>query len=403
MSFKDMKLLVLAHAYTAWVKDLVESESRFLNEINVILHYNPLTEISNYIPFGGYFDHIRWYTRRRMLSLERKPENVSVHLVPLLYFTPDGKNKKLGDKLVKKFEEFIKQKRIEFDFIHAHFIYPQGYVAIKLGQKFNVPVVVTAHGHDIYEMPFRGSDWKKIIKQTLEQATHITTVSQRNKNIMTQKLDISVEKISVVPNGYDPTKFKPMAKEKVREYLNLSKDKEIILNIGNIYPIKGHKYLIEAIRKIIEFKNNILCVVIGEGSLKRKLENRVKKLALESCVIFIGAKPYNEIPLWMNAADLFVLPSLNEGNPTVMFEALGVGLPFVGTRVGGIPEIIISEEYGLLCEPGNVDDLIEKILIALDKEWDREKIKKYGEQFTWENIAKQTLEVYEKALRLFRD
>lgn len=84
----------------------------------------------------------------------------------------------------------------------------------------------------------------------------------------------------------------------------------------------------------------------------------------------------------MNACDLFVLPSLSEGNPTVMFECLGCGKPFIGTKVGGIPEIIVSDDYGLLCEPANSEDLAEKILIALDKEWDEEKIRNYAKQFT---------------------
>lgn len=76
----------------------------------------------------------------------------------------------------------------------------------------------------------------------------------------------------------------------------------------------------------------------------------------------------------MNACDVFILPSLSEGNPTVMFECLGCGKPFVGTKVGGIPEIINSEDYSLLCEPANPKELAEKILIALDKGWDNEKI-----------------------------
>ena len=90
---------------------------------------------------------------------------------------------------------------------------------------------------------------------------------------------------------------------------------------------------------------------------------------------------------------------MSEGNPTVMFEALGVGLPFVGTAVGGVPEIITSEDYGLLCPPADPECLAEKILIALEKEWDREKIRKYAEQFTWEEIAKRVINIYLKYLK----
>jgi len=100
----------------------------------------------------------------------------------------------------------------------------------------------------------------------------------------------------------------------------------------------------------------------------------------------------------MNACDLFVLPSLNEGNPTVLPEALGCGKPFVGTRVGGVPEVISSDDYGLLVEPADAEDLAEKILAALNREWDREAILRYAQQFTWENIAKEIMGVYEQVL-----
>lgn len=100
----------------------------------------------------------------------------------------------------------------------------------------------------------------------------------------------------------------------------------------------------------------------------------------------------------MNAADLFVLSSLNEGNPTVMFEALGCGKPFVGTRVGGIPEIITSEDYGLLVKPGNVQDLADILLKALTKEWDSERIAAYARQYSWGYVVDRIIQVYNDVL-----
>ncbi len=111
--------------------------------------------------------------------------------------------------------------------------------------------------------------------------------------------------------------------------------------------------------------------------------------------------PDEILPLWMNACDIFVLPSLSEGNPTVMFEALGFGKPFVGTKVGGVPEVITSKDYGLLVEPGNSQDLAEKIEVALNKNWDREKIANYAEQYRWENIAEQIMKIYHNLSREF--
>ena len=79
-----------------------------------------------------------------------------------------------------------------------------------------------------------------------------------------------------------------------------------------------------------------------------------------------------------------------------MFEALGCGKPFVGTKVGGVPEIITSSEYGFLVNSADPVDLSKKILLAFDRTWNQEKILAYAEQFTWENIAKEIEGVYRK-------
>ena len=100
----------------------------------------------------------------------------------------------------------------------------------------------------------------------------------------------------------------------------------------------------------------------------------------------------------MNACDLFVLPSLRESFGVVQIEAMACGKPVVATRNGGSEEVVTSDEYGLLAEPADPEDLAEKILVALDREWDREAILTYAERFTWENIAKETMSVYEQVL-----
>ena len=100
----------------------------------------------------------------------------------------------------------------------------------------------------------------------------------------------------------------------------------------------------------------------------------------------------------MNACDLFVLPSLSESFGVVQVEAMACGKPVVATRNGGSEEVITSDDYGLLVEPGDPDDLAEKILVGLDREWDREVILAYAERYTWENVAKEIVGVYEQVL-----
>ena len=123
--------------------------------------------------------------------------------------------------------------------------------------------------------------------------------------------------------------------------------------------------------KIVKRNNDILLYIIGRGSLKSKLESKIEAMNLTNNVFLAGSnKPMDEIPIWFNACDVFVLPSLSEGNPTVMFEALGCGKPFVGTDVGGIPEVIINSNLDYLVEPRDVSSLSNAVSKALDKTWD---------------------------------
>ncbi|MBC7095437.1 glycosyltransferase family 4 protein [Thermococcus sp.] len=286
------------------------------------------------------------------------------------------------------------------DVMHVHhmeLMVPFVYYSVKrIGKE--IPIVSTVHSVSAfykYRSTGKYGEFVRLVRDNVNMVDKIIAVSEDTVNRLEQQLGLKVpsEKVSVIPNGF-PSFFYPVDKALAREQLGLPLDKKIILNVANLVPVKGHEYLIKAMKIVLENRGDVICIIIGSGHLETELREKIKKEGLEDKIILVGARPHNEIPLWMNAADLFVLPSLSEGNPTVMFEALGVGLPFVGTAVGGVPEIITSEDYGLLCKPGDPKDLAEKILIALEKNWDPWKIRKYAEKFAWENITKQILNVY---------
>jgi len=391
-----LKLLVIAPSYNYFIKSIVEAQSKYVDKIDVLVHHNNLAEISNYIFFVRYFDHIRRYTKKNLIDEKDRPENVKVHLISTLYFIPDGSNKRLGDRLAKKFDEYIMRNRLEFDLIHAHFTWPAGYVGSKLKEKHDVPLIVTAHGFDIYDLPFRDNEWRKKIRYVLNAADYVVTVSDRNLKCI-KKLNIKTP-VKVLPNGFRRDLFYPKDYNESKKTLNLPLDKKIILTVGNLAEVKGHRYLIEAMQEVVKRRKDVMCIIVGGGKLETQLKNQIEKLDLNDNVELVGPKPHDEISIWMNACDIFVLPSLNEGNPTVMFECLGCVTPFIATKVGGIPEIITSEDYGILCEPGNAKELSQKILIAFEKEWKREKIRKYAERFTWDKITNEIIKIYEEML-----
>lgn len=287
----------------------------------------------------------------------------------------------------------IEREKLKFDLIHAHFTWPCGAVAIKLKQMFGVPVVITEH--DTFKTicnKFYKKDFFYI--DTWMNSDAIIRVSKNDIPFLVNSSGVNKNKIHHIVNGYDPKKYLKITKREARSKLNLPIDQIIILNIARLNIVKGQKHLIEAFSTIKDKLNDCAVYIGGSGPEMVQLSKLICDYGLQKSCFLLGFIPEEQISLWMNACDIFVLPSLDETNPTVMFEALGCGKPFVGTKVGAIPEIIVSDEYGLLVEPANSVDLADKILLALDRDWNYEKILTYAEQYSWKNIAREIMEVY---------
>ncbi|NPE28450.1 glycosyltransferase [Methanococcoides sp. SA1] len=389
---KQKNLLVICHSYNTFQKDSTDVLSKYFGNIDVLVRSNPIAEISNYISIPV----LNPFKQSYKIDLTNKPSNVNVVPTPIIYAPLDSQYKKLGEKHFRVVDQAIMRGGIKFDLVHSHFTWSAGYVGAKLKEKYGVPFIVTAHGYDIYELPFKDDQWKNNIEYVLNSADYRVTVSNSNLECI-KKLDVSTP-VKIIPNGFRNDLFYPRDPEECRKILNLPIDKKIILTVGNLAEVKRHIDLIDAMAQVVKHREDVLCIIVGTGELETKLDKQIKDLGLGEYVKLAGGKPHDEIPLWMNACDVFVLPSLNEGNPTVMFECLGCGKPFIGTKVGGIPEIIISEDYGLLIEPEKPDDLAEMILSGISSVWDYDKIKLYSRKFTWENITKRTLDVYENVL-----
>ena len=388
----NVNLAVICHSYNDFQKDPIDILAPRVSSVSIFVRTNPFSELGKYLSIP----QLERFSSAYKIDLTGTPENVQVSPTPIWYLPTDRDYKRLGERHYAHVKSLIKERGTKFDLIHAHFTWSAGYAGARLKEEYDVPFVVTGHGYDIYSLPFKDDEWRAKIEYVLNTADHIITVSQSNLACI-QKLDVSTP-VTVIPNGFRSDLFYPRDSLECRKALNLPQDKKIILTVGNLEPVKGQRYLVEAVQRIIRERKNILCVIVGAGKVRTALERQIRSLGLEDYILLAGGKPHDEIPLWMNACDLFVLPSLSEGNPTVMFEALGCGKPFVGTKVGGVPEVIASDDYGLLVEPADPEDLAEKILVALDREWDREKILTYAERYTWENIAKEIMGVYKQVL-----
>ena len=394
MDIKSKNLLVISHSYNDFQKDTTITLSKYFNNVSVLVRYNPIANISKYIDLP----QLKQFNLSTKIDTKNNPSNISVYPTPVIYTVSDSQYKNLGQKHFKAVESAINKNNIQFDIIHSHFTWSSGYVGAKLKEKYNVPFVVTAHGYDIYDLPFRDAKWKQNIEYVLNTADYIFTVSNSNLKCI-KRLNVKTP-VKVLPNGYRSELFYPRSSNECRKKLSLPLDKMIILTVGNLVEIKGHRYLIEAMCEVVKHRKDVLCIIVGDGKLKNKLEKQINKLGLKDYFILAGGKPHDEIPIWINSCDFFVLPSLKEGNPTVMFECLGCGKPFIGTKVGGVPEIIVSDDYGLLVEPRNSIDLAEKIDLALKNKWNSKKIREYGTTFTWDKVSRAIYTIYFKTLKV---
>lgn len=292
----------------------------------------------------------------------------------------------------KAIRKLIEEENLRFDLIHAHFTWRAGAIAVRLKEKYNVPVVITEHASRTFVKAIEKKESQFVRSWKLCDA--IIRVRRSDISLF-KSVGIPLDKVHYIPNAYNGEAFLEFDSKSCRKKLGLPLDKKIILNVGNLYgEVKGHKYLIEAMNKVVEQRKDVLCLIIGGGKLENRLKKQISSAGLEDCIKLVGSKPYTEIPLWMNACDLFVLPSLSESFGIVQIEAMGCGKPVVATYNGGSEEIVTSEEYGLLCEPGDSNQLAASILSALDTSWDNKRIKDYSTRFTWNSVSKEIMKTY---------
>jgi teichuronic acid biosynthesis glycosyltransferase TuaC len=390
--FKNKQLLIITTGYpnkkgdiidSVFVKSQVDELANHFKDINIIVLTPFFPKILNQLKI------IKGY-KNRVNTQNYKYNNINVYYSKYLKLPNKISYKTFN--LYSSILKTIKKNKIKFDLIHAHFIWPCGFIATKLKNKYNKKVIITGHGYDVYDFPFRNKKNKKIIIDTLKKCDYFITVSKNNLKIIESLVNIKNKSI-LIPNGFDKELFKPLNKKKCRKILKIPLDKKIILTVGNLVPIKNQKALIYAIKKIKI--NNLICYIIGEGPEHKNLETLIKKLKLEDKIKLLGSKQHTEIPLWMNASDLFILPSYNEGNPTVLFESLGCELPYIGTNVGGVKEIINSDNLGLIYDnPDDYNKLCKLINIGLNKKWSKISIINYSKKFTWKKIIEKIIKVY---------
>lgn len=328
------------------------------------------------------------YLKKNRLCNDYTYDNVEVYFPRSIYVPIVWLSKILIDNRLQVVEQCIEKHHLHFDLIHAHFTWPSGYIGVRLKEKYGKSVITTIHENGDWFDQEVGMN-HPLINTAWSGADALIRVNRKDVPVLKRYN----EQVYFIPNGFSPT-FHPIDSAVARGRLGLSGDAKIIFTLGNLIKRKGFNYLIEAMERVCSQRDDVLCYIGGAGPERGNLQGQIDRLQLGEKVRLLGPVSSNVLPLWMNACDFFVLPSLSESFGVVQIEALACGKPVISARNRGSEEIVISNEYGLLVDPANPEDLAEKIQIALEREWDRKAILRYVERFTWKHVVKKIMDVY---------
>ncbi|ACJ75208.1 glycosyl transferase, group 1 family protein [Thermosipho africanus TCF52B] len=303
--------------------------------------------------------------------------------------------KKALENFTDRFAEKISREFPKHNIIHAHGMYlpaPAGVVARKVSEIWNVPYVVTLHGSDV-NLNMARRDMRNIYLETLENAARCIFVSRALLE-KAKSFGYSGQNAVVIPNGYDPEIFKPIDKDTVRKELGIYKENTHYVGfVGNLIPIKRADKLPEIFGKISKELPNSRFIIVGDGTLRDKILKEMEGLD----VVFAGRVPQVKVARYMNAMDVMVLPSRNEGWPCVVLEAQACGTCVIGSSNGGIPEAIGFDEYVVEEGESFEDRFAKRVVEVLKKGYNKNILIERAKSFNWEKTVKREIEVYYQA------
>ncbi|MBN1244553.1 glycosyltransferase family 4 protein [Candidatus Bathyarchaeota archaeon] len=306
---------------------------------------------------------------------------------------------------------------IKADVYEAHTVSGYGFLKALREQRIKKPFIQTVHGvlADEYMQSLQGTSptfrtklanlimWQfsKIEEETAKNATLIVTVSKYSSEKTVQFYDVDKSKIRVVPNGVDTQRFKPSKGcETLKRQIGLD-SKLCVLFVGRLIPRKGLPFLIEAAKRIVKEYSQTMFVVVGNGPLKNNLRAHLEKMNLSGNFVFLGDVQESVLPALYNCADVFALPSIQEGQGIALLEAQATAKPVVAFDVGGVREAVLNKETGILMKPDS-RQLAEAIMKLLASWSLREKMGSKGREFvsdnfSWDVCAQRMLQVYREA------
>ncbi|MEM2261510.1 MAG: glycosyltransferase family 4 protein [Ignisphaera sp.] len=338
---------------------------------------------------GHHIEVIGYVGRRQKMNLSLKDENIHFHPIDALSLSIPYLVKEFP--YFKNLEDMIKESQP--DIIHINNLpFLTSFQSILIAKKLRIPSVLHVHGVIGARAKILNFMQYAFIMTLMQRAFHETNLViclTQSDALEIQKLGCPIEKIRVIPNGVDINKFKPFREP----------EEDLIFWGGRFMPEKGLEHLMKALSMIVKVKPKVKLIMAGGGLFFPKIYKMVVNFGLKRNVIFKGVVAHDKLPALINTASLCVLPSLKEGMPYILLEAMACGRAVIGSDIAGINDVISHRVNGILVPPKNTKALVEAIIQLLE---DRDLRRKLGEnarkliveKYSWQKISEKVERVY---------
>jgi glycosyltransferase involved in cell wall biosynthesis len=281
-----------------------------------------------------------------------------------------------------------------FDLIDSHYLYPDGVVAVALGRRFSLPVVMTARGSDVTQLPDFAVP-RRMIRGAMARADAIISVSAGLKRAMVA-LGADADRITVLRNGVDLAQFRP-PEDRAALRASMGMEGQVMLSVGHLIMRKGHHHAIEMLVRLPDWR----LVIVGEGPERGRLEALAAKLGVADRVRMVGAQPHAALGRFYGAADLLVLASSREGWANVLLEAMACGTPVVASNIPGNDEVVQRHQAGVIVRQNTPEGFAEAVNALWAEPPSRNLVRAYAEEFSWEATSAGQLQVFAQAQERF--
>jgi glycosyltransferase involved in cell wall biosynthesis len=304
----------------------------------------------------------------------------------------------VDDTLVDWFELIVEEhKREPFDLIHAYFLPMAGFVGTYAGKYLNIPSVVSIRGNDIERAAFDPSKFSHVM-YALQNADAVTT----NASILAKKSKAFIDReVHIIPNGIDTGHFKPAEKNEIlAEMLGVEGQKKVIGFIGELREKKGLATLLSGYAQLLK-KIPVSLLIVGEirEGEDRKIFEEFRSSNPEHQIIVTGHVSHKDLPAYYSLMDIFIHPSLRDGMPNAILEAMACEKTVIATPVGGVTDVIEDGMNGFFVRVNDAQALAEKTLEMLSQPEKQEAVGRSAREavlrhFTLEKELQANLTIY---------